>query len=410
MTRFDRRMQMPLVDALKDSRVVYLAGARQVGKSTLVQSLTQKEFDGRLVTMDDRATLLSAKRDPDEFIASFSGAVAIDEVQRVPELLMSIKRAVDRDPAPGRFLLTGSANLLDLAAVPDALTGRIERVTLRSLSVAERLRLQNVNFVDQLFDRGAPLEVHGPAGFREYRRLIESGGYPEVVQRKPDRRARWFKNYLEATVVRDITEFAAVERADELPRLIRLLAAQSANALSSHEISKKLGIDHKTVARYIALLETAFIVERVRAWKPSLGGREVSRPKLHFCDVGLLSHLLGVRPSHEIPAEQVGKLFESFVYDELRKLIDWSSSEAELFHYRDQRREVDFVLERPDGMIAAIEVKSGTQLREPDLKGLEFLRDRMNKKFVCGVVIYAGEQTLKMGDRIWATPAHQLWQ
>ncbi|MBI4896894.1 MAG: ATP-binding protein [Actinobacteria bacterium] len=407
---FDRRIRPFLIDALKDSRVVYLAGARQVGKSTLVQSLTRKEFDGRLVTLDDHATLQSARRDPDAFVQSFSGAVAIDEVQRVPELLISIKRAVDRNPTPGRFLLTGSANLLALPAVPDALTGRIERITLRSLSVAERLRFLNVNFVDQLFDRGEPLQVQGPAGFGEYRQFIEAGGYPEVVQRQPNRRATWFKNYLESTVVRDITDFANVERADELPRLIRLLASQSANALSSHEISKKLGVDHKTVARYISLLETALIVERVRAWKPNLGAREISRPKLHFCDTGLLAHLLGVRPSQDIREDQVGKLFEAFVYSELRKLVDWSTNEPGLFHYRDQRREVDFVVERPDGTIAAIEVKSGTRLRDTDLRGLEFLRDRMGKKFACGVVVYAGEQTLKMGDRIWITPAHQLWQ
>lgn len=410
-TLYKRNARPQIVEALRDTRVVHLAGARQVGKSTLVRSIAQNEHPSDYVTLDDQATRVAADRDPNEFVASFSRPVVIDEIQRVPDLLLSLKRRVDQDNLPGQFLITGSANLLNLSSVSDALTGRMETIMLRPLSAAERMRRTSVNLIDRVFEQSEPLQVTGPAGYTAYRNQIELGGFPEAVNREPNRRSAWFRNYLDATVLRDITEFAAVEKASELPRLVRLLAAQDANLLSSNEIAKKLGIDHKTVSRYIGLLETAFIVERVRAWKANLGNREVSRPKLHFCDSGLLAYLLGVRPSQPVVRhELVGQLFETFVYNEFRKLADWSESEPQLFHYRDQRNEVDLVIERPDGAVIAVEIKSASTLRNPDLRGLEFLRDRLQDRFVCGLLVYTGEQTLKLGDRVWAIPAQQLWQ
>lgn len=408
---YQRLIRKRVVDALADTRVVHLSGARQVGKSTLAQSIADNEHPAGFLSLDDQATRSLALSDPDGFVAGLETPVVIDEIQRAPELLLSIKRSVDRDPTPGRFLLTGSANLLSLRSVADALTGRIETIVMRPLSVGEQSNGTPINLIDYLFRKGEPLKVSGPVGFDAYRHLIESGGYPEVFTRQPDRRAKWFSNYLNTTILRDLTELSDSHKLDEVPRLTRLLAAQDANLFSANEVAKKLGLNRRTVDRYVALLETTFIVERLRAWKANLGNREVSRPKIHFADTGLLASLLGVRHSGAGIREDLrGPLFETFVVNEFRKFTDWSEADVELFHYRDQRSEVDLVLERSDGSVIPVEIKATASYHPNDIKGIEMLKKRLGDRFVCGLLVYAGERTLQVADRVWAIPAHQLWQ
>lgn len=408
---YERAIRKRIVGALADTRVVHIAGARQVGKSTLAASIAEREHPATFLSLDDQPTRSLALNDPDGLVAGLHTPVVIDEIQRAPELLLSIKRSVDSNPTPGRFLLTGSANLMSLRSVADALTGRMETVAMRPLSVGERSSDDLINLIDHLFDNGEPLHLSGPVGFDAYRPWIETGGYPEALERQPNRRANWFSSYLKTTILRDLTELSEAHKLDEVPKLTRLLAAQDANLFSSNEVALKLGLNRRTVDRYVALLETTFIVERLRAWKANLGNREVSRPKVHFADTGLLANLLGVRHSDAGINESVrGQLFETFVVNEFRKFADWSKHDVELFHYRDQRFEVDLVLERSDGAVVAVEIKSTASYRPKDIKGIEMLKHRLGDRFLCGLLVFTGENTLQVADRVWATPAHQLWQ
>ncbi len=408
-TLVTRHARALLVEALSDTRVVYMMGARQVGKSTLAALVAEHDHPARMLTLDDRATRVGALADPTGFVAGLDSPAVIDEVQRAPDLLLAVKEAVDRDPRPGRFLLTGSANVLSNRKVKDALTGRMEIVRLWPLSQAE-LQGATGNVIDALFGATPPQVTDAPVGRAAFADIVAAGGYPEALQRDGRRRQRWFRDYLDTTLDRDLRDVSDALKLGEIPRLLRLLAAQSAGLLSYKSVADRLQLHPHTVRGYVALLETVFLVRSLPAWRPGLGAREVHAPKLHLVDAGLLAHLLSADVARIAADDQVtGRLVESFVAMEIVKHADWARTDVRVHHYRDGRDEVDIVLESRSGEIAAVEVKAGASVDPRDARALEKLRDRAPARFRAGIVIYTGRQTVPLGDRLWAMPIGGLW-
>jgi predicted AAA+ superfamily ATPase len=407
---FPRSIRPLLVEGMDDSRIVFVGGARQVGKTTLVTDIARHERPMAAFTLDDRLTRDAAVADPAGFVADLPGPAFIDEIHRAPDLLLELKKAVDADTAPGRFVITGSANVLTSKRIQDALPGRIDRVDMWPLSQSE-IRGGTLNVVDELFAGRAPHVSGAPAGRAAFAELLGEGGYPEARLRPPGRRReRWFANYVSGTLARDLVELADVRRVDDAERLLRLLASQSANLLSYRGVGARLDMHHDTVKAYVALLEQMFLVKRLPAWRPGLGAREASRPKLYVCDSGLLAHLLGADTSRIAQDEQVtGKLCETFVAGELLRHASWSQQQPRLYHYQRDREDVDLVLENNRGEIAAVEVKASATLRSGDWKWLRKLADAREEAFRAGIVIYAGEQTVPLGRSLWAVPYSGLW-
>ncbi len=399
-----------LVEALGDTRVVLLLGARQVGKSTLAQQIIAGDHPASSVNLDTQAPREAANSDPEGFIAGLSRPVLIDEVQRGGgDLLLAVKSAVDKDHTPGQFFLTGSANVLASRKVLDALTGRVEIVTLWPLAQSE-IKGTKRNFVDSLF-AGAPPGVEGaPVGREALIGRLSAGGYPEARLRTDSARTRWFASYLTTTLERDLNDIADAHKLKEMPRLLRLLASRAANIVVPANISNDLAIHRETVEAYIGLLEAVFLVKRLPAWAPGIGNREIRHPKIYVADTGLLLHLLGANEERlASDAQTTGKALENFVAMEILRHAEWSEQAPKLFHYRRGRDEIDLILENRAGEIAGVEVKASASIQSRDWRALSHLRDARDRSFRCGVLLYTGENTVPLGDRIFAVPISGLW-
>lgn len=399
-----------IVEALSDTRVVFVMGARQVGKSTLVGRVAAEDHPARLLTLDDRVTRDAAIGDPAGFVAGLDRPVVLDEVQRAPDLLLAIKEAVDRDTRPGQFLLTGSANVLSNRRVKDALTGRMEIVTLWPLAQAE-IHGSRANLVDSLLAADSPQIDDAPIGRSSFADIVAAGGYPAARTRSGRRRERWFRAYVDTTLDRDLRDISDAFKLNEMPRLLRLLAAQAAGLLNYKSVADRLQLHPDTVKSYVQLLETVFLVYRLPAWRPGLGTREVHTAKLNIVDSGLLAHLLGADSDRIRTDDQVtGKILENFVAMEIVKLAQWAETDVRPYHYRDGRDEVDIVLETRSGDLAAVEVKASATLDAASRRALTRLRDATDDRFRAGVVLYTGRQTVPLGDRLWAVPISGLWR
>ncbi|GAA4077050.1 ATP-binding protein [Nonomuraea soli] len=398
-----RRAASLACEALEDTRVVILNGARQVGKSTLAERVLRQHDGGMARYLDEPGTRLAADRDPNGFL-DHEGLMLIDEVQRVPELWLAIKHAVDRDPRPGRFLLTGSARLLSLSSIPDALPGRSETIELWPLSQGE-IDGDDDGFVDAVFARGPQLRAK-PLDLRkkDYLDRALRGGYPEAVKRTASkRRARFFDSYLADLIARDIKQVADISRIAEMRRLISLLAAQTSGLLNTARLAGELGVSRPTVASWIGLLETVFLVRRIPAWSANSTTRAVATPKVIFTDSGLAAHLT-------VGAVEHGALFENFVLGELARQLSWADTYARLYHYRDRDQyEVDAILENDAGEIVAIEVKSAQTVRDDDLRGLRHLKRRLGPRMIAGFVLYCGTESLGLGEGFACLPLSALW-
>jgi predicted AAA+ superfamily ATPase len=407
LPRGSRRL---LVEALGDTRVVLLLGARQVGKSTLAEEIVETDHPASSLSLDAQAPREAANSDPEGFIANLKRPVLIDEVQRGgSDLLLAIKSTVDKDPEPGQFFLTGSANLLTNRKVLDALTGRVEIITLWPLSQAEIERAGN-NFVDSLF-AGTPPEIeNAPVGRATLIDRLAAGGYPEARLRGERSRDRWFASYVESSLGRDLEDISDAHKLREMPRLLRLLASRAANIVAPANISKDISLHRGTVEAYIGLLEAVFLVKRLPAWTPGIGGREIRHPKIYIVDTGLLLHLLGANEKRLDGDDQVtGRAIENFVAMEVLRHAEWSDRRPRLFHYRRMREEIDLVLEDRAGNIAAVEVKASASIQGRDWRSLSRLRDARSENFTCGVLLYTGENTVPLSDRIFAVPISGLW-
>jgi len=406
---FPRYAQPLILDALRDTRVVFIGGARQVGKSTLARHIATQQHPATEFSLDVRANREAALADPEGFVAGLHGPAFIDEVQRAPDLLLAIKDAVDRDPAPGRFLLTGSANVVTLRSVKDALTGRMEVIRLWPLAQSE-IRGGTRNFVDALFAAAPPRVSGATIGRDAFVALVGAGGYPEARTRHGRRRERWFASYLETTLDRDLRDISDARRLSEVPQLLRLLAAQAANGLSYRGLATKLSLNHETVKEYVALLEAVFLVRTLPAWRPGIAAREVRAPKAYLVDSGLLAHVLGADEDRIAGDDQVtGKVLENFAVIEVLKHAEWANVSTTAYHYRQRDEEIDLILESRSGEIAAIEIKAAASVNRRDLKPIEKLRDARGEHFKAGVLLCTTGQTTPLGDRLWAIPLEGLW-
>jgi predicted AAA+ superfamily ATPase len=396
-----------VLTALKDTPVVLVTGPRQCGKTTLVRSLVAagREF----ITLDNDTVLASARADPAGLVRSFK-KVTIDEIQRAPDLLRSIKMSVDDARQPGRFLLTGSANLLAVPLVSESLAGRMEIVNLLPLSQSE-IHRRKPGFLRAAFEGKAGRCGETMTG----RQLVDAvliGGYPEMLRRKQlERRRAWARDYVRAIVQRDVRDIADVEKLAQMPRLLQVLAHYSGQLTNFTEIGGRVGFDDKTTRKYIEILEQLYLVRRVEPWFRNQLKRLVKTPKLHFLDSGLLAALLAVTPERiRLDRTIFGRLLETFVFTELMKQIAWTGNACALYHYRDKDQdEVDFVVEDDSGAVAGIEVKASATVNSGDFKGLRKLADACGASFRAGFVLYDGERRVPFGDRLFAAPLACLW-
>ena len=400
-----------LREALSDRPVVLLNGARQVGKSTLAQGLVE-EHQAQYFTLDDATVLAAATNDPTGFIAGLAGPVILDEIQRAPGLFLAIKAAVDRDRSPGRFLLTGSADVFVVPDLSESLVGRMEILTLWPFSQGEIEGVKD-GLVDALFGKDFSPPPHSPLARPDLLERLCTGGFPEVVTRQSEARRRaWFRSYVTTILQRDVRDFANIEDLSALPRLLSLLAARSTALLNYAELSRSAGLPTSTLKRYFLLLEATFLVQTLPAWSSNLSKRLVKSPKLLLADPGLLAALLGVDGRRlEGDPRLVGPLLESFVLMEFRKQISWSQTQPAMFHYRTQTgQEIDLLLEDAAGRVAGIEVKAASTVQEKDVRVLLELAKELGPKFVRGVVLYTGERAVPFSDKVFALPVQLLWR
>ncbi|HEX3490372.1 MAG TPA: ATP-binding protein [Streptosporangiaceae bacterium] len=404
-----RKAEALVAEALTDTRVVTLNGARQAGKSTLARIAAREHPNALVRLLDDPATLKAAQDDPADFV-EHDGLMVIDEVQLATELFRSIKVAVDTDPRPGQFLLTGSAQVLALRHLPDALPGRMEIIELWPFSQGELERSPDA-FVDAAFAHGPDLSRTSTLRKRDYLERLVRGGYPEAIRRSPRRRGAFFDSYLTNLIERDVQELAAIERRGDLRRLLALLAGRSGGLLVPATLANESGIPRTTLNRYLELLTAVFLIKQIPAWSTGRTQRATGTAKLAFVDTGIASHLIG-QDSARLgePDGAAGPMIETFVLMELGRQLTWSQERARLYHYRTKDgSEVDAVLEAPDGRVVAIEVKAGATVRTEDLAGLRHLSDRLGDRLIAGYVLYTGQQTLPFGERLRALPIDALW-
>lgn len=409
---YDRFLTQAVLAALKDTPVVLLQGPRQCGKSTLVQSLARGPHRARYITLDDPVARAAAVAAPSDFIAGFTGPVVIDEVQLAPEIFRPIKLSVDNNRRPGRFLLTGSSNILLSPRLSDSLAGRMEIILLRQLSQGE-ISGAREDFIDMAFGKKSPpMRPFPPVSRDRIAKVLTAGGYPEVINRKePQRREAWFNSYITTILERDVRQLAAIDGLTQMPRLLSLLAAQTGGLLNVAELSRDLGFAQPTLARYLTLLQATYLYQPLPAWSINIHKRLIKREKVYLSDTGLAAHLRNVDAENLAdPQRNMGALVESLVGQELRKQSAWSTVQPRLYYYRTtDGKEVDFVLGGRNGGIVGVEVKASLNVKVSELAGLRDLAQTAGNRFIRGIVLYLGREVLPMGPHITAMPLAALW-
>ena len=430
-----RLIEGRLAEALQDAPVVLIHGPRQCGKTTLAQyayAPQQLRWLGEelsrpghptsdadnetrhyaYITFDDTVVREGAQSDPMGFVADLPERAILDEVQRVPEIFTALKAEVDRHRRPGRFILTGSSNVLLVPALADSLAGRMEIVRLHPLAQAETAGVSaGEGFLDALFADGFWPRQGERLGAELAARIV-SGGFPAALARPEGRRrGNWYRNYVETIVQRDVRDLARIRRPEVLSRLLHVAASQTARLHNLSDMASSLQVSRPTVGEYVALLERLFLVEPLLPWHSNRLSRLVKTPKLHLGDTGLGAALLNV-DAVALAGDRplLGRLLETFVLQELRRQASWSDVETEFFHFRDRDgAEVDIVLQRGPGTLAGVEVKASATVTRADFRSLRKLSDALGERFVAGVVLYDGENVVRFGDRLKAVPIHRLW-
>jgi len=402
-----------LLQALTDTPVVLVNGARQTGKSTLVESPELTERSRQYLTFDDPGVLVAAKRDPNGFVAGLTTQVTLDEVQHVPELFPAIKVAVDRKREPGRFLLTGSANVLLLPKLSESLAGRIEVLTLWPFSQGEMKGVRE-SFVDALFSKRTAWRAEKSSMVRrdELFEKVLSGGYPPLVTRHTEaRRKAWFQSYLMTILQRDVRDISNISDLTAVPRLLSVVAGRAGGLLNFADLSRSLSLPQTTLKRYFALLETTFLVQLLQPWSVNTAQRVIRTPKIYLNDTGLLAHVLGLTLDRlELDAGMAGGILENFMLMELRKQASWSETQPQFFYWRTASgQEVDIVLENSAGHLVGVEVKASATLNSSDVRGLQALASAAGRRWIRGVVLYAGTDVVPFAGNLHGVPASLLW-
>lgn len=401
-----RLIRPRLIEAIADTPVVLVHGPRQCGKTTLAKTVEGYTY----FTFDDALQLAAVKTDPVGFVSDLPDRVILDEVQRAPEFFASLKAAVDRDRRPGRFILTGSANVLLAPKLSDSLAGRVELLRLHPLAQCELAGAPG-RFIDALFANDFKPRDFGRLGLELAERIV-AGGYPAALARAAGRRRReWYRAYLETLVQRDVRELARIASLDVLPRLLQLAAGQTARLLNVSELAAPFQLSRPTIGDYVTLLERIFLLDRLPPWHSNRLSRLVKSPKLHLCDTGLAAGLLGVDATALVKDRPLlGQLLETFVLQELRRQASWHGDVIGFHHYRDKDGyEVDVVLERAGHDIAGVEVKAAATVTDADFRGLRKLKEAAGARFAAGVVLYDGDRSARFAEDLYAVPIKALW-
>jgi predicted AAA+ superfamily ATPase len=411
-----RRLEAVVRSLMGEEPVVAVQGARTVGKSTMVRALAASA--GRaVIDLDDPATRDALQDSPSAFVMS-EPPVFVDEYQHVPAVLDAIKVELTNDLRPGRFLLTGSTRYSSLPTAAQSLTGRLHVTTLWPLSQGEVDGCVE-QFLERLLTDPAALVSHaqGATARREYADRILRGGFPLAVARRPgSARNRWFDDYLDLVLERDVAELSRVRQREKMPRLVARLGAQSAQVLNVARVAADIGIESSTAENYVRLLEAAFVLYRLPAWGTTLRARASSRPKIHLVDSGVAGRMLRVSESRLAAAQpqamtELGHLLETFCVGEILKQASWMETPPQAGHWRTHDGdEVDLVLEREDGSLAAIEVKAAERVRATDFRSLRKLREALADRFLGGVVLHLGPHTYTHEERLHAVPVDRLWR
>jgi len=404
---YQRFTEETLREALRDTPVVLIHGSRQCGKTTLAQ-FVGAQLGYHYISFDDDNQLQAAKTDPVGFVQSLPELTIIDEVQRTPELFTALKASVDQNRKPGRFILTGSANILLLPQLADSLAGRMEIIQLRPLAQAE-IAGQKPEFLQQLFNAdfgSATNQNKQPRLGESLAELICKGGYPAaIVRNTAKRRSAWYRDYITTIIQRDVQNISNIHNLDILPKLLSLAASQTARLFNSADLASPFSISRPTIREYLALLEQIFLIEQLQPWHSNRLSRLIKTPKMHLSDTGLACSLLGVN-STSLWQDKIllGQLLETYVYQELRKYADWHDEHLKFYHFRNKDKvEVDIIIEQ-GRQLAGIEIKAAATVTQNDFKGLNKLKGACGKQFAAGVVFYDGENILPFGEKLFAVP------
>jgi len=407
---YPRLAEGPLHAALTDSPVVLIHGPRQSGKTTLARVVCDP-LGYRYLTFDDDTTREAATIDPVGFIADLPANVVLDEIQRVPALLTAIKASVDVDRTPGRFVLTGSTNVLLVPNLADSLAGRMEILRLHPLAQVE-LEQRTTSFLKNLFEDGFSAGTGDRLG-KELAERVVAGGYPAALERTTaTRRARWYSDYVQAIVERDVRDLTRVQGLDVLPKLMTMAAGQTARLINVTELSAPFQLSRPTIREYVTLLERVFLLEELPPWHTNRLSRLVKTPKLHVGDTGLVAALLGI-DADDLWADRslYGQLLETFVLQELRRLATSHERVLAFHHFRDKDGvEVDIVIEQGARAVAGVEVKAAATVTEADFRGLRKLQHAAGSAFRHGVVLYDGNTSVTFGNGMYAVPIRHLWE
>ena len=407
---YSRYLAPRLRESLADTPAVLIHGPRQSGKTTLARTVGEPH-GYTYVSFDDEAIRTAAQNDPIGFVAGLPKRTILDEVQRVPEIFTSLKSVIDRGRSAGRFILTGSANVLLIPRLADSLAGRMGLLRLHPLAQCELIGARS-RFLDSLFRGTFRSGLARPLGEVLVERII-GGGYPAALARKkPARRRAWYRDLVETQIQRDVRDVTRVHSFDALPRLLALAAAHTARLINISDLAAPFQISRQTIHDYVTVLERIFLLERLAPWHSNRLSRLVKTPKLHMGDTGLACALLGVDAiALRKERNRLGPLLETFVLQELRRQASWRSDPIEFFHYRDRDDfEVDVVLEFGSTAVAGIEVKAAATVVESDFRGLRKLREAAGQRFRSGVVLYDGTASVSFGDGLFGVPLRRVWE
>ena len=412
---FRRWQEDPIRAGLLHSRVLLLEGPRQCGKTTLAKRISEsQDVRGIYRTLDDLTLLNAALDDPHGFVAHGDELMVIDEVQRAPQLLAAVKKEVDENQKPGRFLLTGSANIMTLPKVTESLAGRVRKVRLRPLALGEIERL-NPSFLNLATAGGwqDTAEASAPLTKDNYIERALAGGYPEAVRLNGVRaRRQWHMDYLSALMDRDLKDVANIRRKDNLFKLVEVLAAWSSKFMDVTAISAALGVSRPTLETYINALETLYLVDRVKPWSKTDYARVGKQDKLYMADTGLMAATLNWSfEKVRLDGSLNGKLIETLIYTQLSALLESQDENYRLYHYRDrEQREVDFIIEAEDDSLIGVEVKAGSHVEPRDFRHLKWFRENLaHERPFHGLVLYTGEHVASFGPQMWAVPTSKIF-
>lgn len=403
-----RYIRPRLLEALEDTPAVLIHGARQCGKTTLAQEIA-REKGYQYFSLDNVGILAAAREDPVGFVEDLPEKAVLDEVQKAPEIFSALKQTIDRDRQPGRYILTGSANVLFVPKLSDSLAGRMEIIPLFPFAQCE-IEQTNPSFLESLLSGKIKMRQWKKERGELFERVLK-GGYPPPLGRPARARHRWYREYVNTLIQRDIRDLGRLSSFDVIPKLLEHMAGQTSRLRNFSDLSAPFEVSRQTIRHYVNLLERIFLVEMLQPWHSNQLKRLIRTPKLHLTDTGLAGALLNM-PEDDLLQKRTfsGQLLETFVYNELKRQLSWNSdSFHDLFHYRDKDKyEVDLVV-RKGAKIAGVEVKAAATITSKDFRGMKRLRKETGSSFICGVVLYDGEKSLPFGERLYAVPIKAIW-